>query len=82
MENWIETDNKLYRKFKFDSFSRAILFMSTAAEKIDALDHHPEWKNVYNRVEVWLCTHSEGNVITKKDRELAAILDKIYEELT
>jgi 4a-hydroxytetrahydrobiopterin dehydratase len=78
MNNWQETDNKLYKKFTFKSFAEAIDFMQRAAVEIDKLDHHPEWKNVYNRVEVWLCTHSAGNVVTDKDRELANILDQLY----
>ena len=50
--------------------------MTTAAPKIDALDHHPEWTNVYNRVDVRLSSHDVGGV-TERDLELAGILDRI-----
>lgn len=80
MENWEEKDNKLYREFKFKNFLDAILFMQKAAIEIDKTDHHPEWKNVYNRLQVWLCTHSAGNIITEKDRKLAEILNRIFSE--
>lgn len=77
MYNWTEQNNKLQKTFKFNSFLEAIDWMQRAAVKIDELDHHPEWTNVYNKVHVILCTHSEGNIVTEKDRELAAILDQV-----
>ncbi len=79
--NWTEENNKLQRKFKFESFMQAMEFMQRASREIDAMDHHPEWSNVYNTVDVTLCTHDAGNTVTAKDRKLAEILDKIYGEL-
>ena len=41
------------------------------------MDHHPLWTNVYNRVEIWLSTHSAGDVVTEKDKQLAKKIDAI-----
>lgn len=77
MYTWTEHNNRLQKTFKFKTFSDAIEWMRKAAVKIDEIDHHPEWTNVYNKVHVVLCTHDVGNIITEKDRELARILDQI-----
>jgi 4a-hydroxytetrahydrobiopterin dehydratase len=74
---WKETDNKLYREFKFDDFSAAFAFMSRVALLAEKMDHHPTWTNTYNRVEIWLNTHDEGDVVTDKDRVLASGIDKL-----
>jgi 4a-hydroxytetrahydrobiopterin dehydratase len=76
LPNWTVVNGKLHRDFTFEDFAHAIGFITTAALKIEALDHHPEWSNVYNRVSVDLVTHSAGG-ITMKDLSLAAILDKL-----
>lgn len=75
---WKETDNKLHRQFKFADFSEAFAFMTRVAIEAEKMNHHPEWKNVWNTVDVWLCTHDAGNVVTDKDRKLADRIDKIY----
>ena len=72
---WTETDNKLYRKFKFANFSEAFAFMTRVALAAEKMDHHPEWKNIYNTVEIWLSTHDAGDVVTDKDRKLAEEID-------
>lgn len=77
MYNWTEHNNKLQKTFKFNTFLQAIEWMGKASVEIDKLDHHPEWTNIYNKVHVVLCTHDAANTVTDKDRELAAILDKI-----
>lgn len=64
------------RRFKFADFSVAFGFMTRAALAAEKLDHHPEWSNVYNRVEVRLTTHSAGG-LTSRDFELAQIMDRI-----
>ena len=74
---WKETDNKLYREFKFDDFSAAFAFMSRVALLAEKMDHHPTWTNTYNRVEIWLNTHDAGDVVTDKDRVLASGIDKL-----
>ncbi|HYH57129.1 MAG TPA: 4a-hydroxytetrahydrobiopterin dehydratase [Anseongella sp.] len=74
---WKETDNKLHRSFQFDDFSAAWAFMTRVAMLAEKMDHHPEWKNVYNKVEIWLSTHDAGNTVTQKDRDLAAGIDRL-----
>lgn len=74
---WTETDNKLYRKFKFANFSEAFAFMTRVALAAEKMDHHPEWKNIYNMVEIWLSTHDAGDIVTDKDRKLAEKIDGV-----
>lgn len=74
---WTEKDNKLYRKFEFKDFSEAFAFMTRVALAAEKMDHHPLWTNVWNTVEVWLSTHSAGDVVTDKDHKLAAAIDKL-----
>lgn len=66
----------LQRTFKFKDFSEAFGFMARAALVAEKLDHHPEWTNVWNRVEVTLSTHSAGG-LTELDLKLAEAMDKI-----
>ncbi|MBA4165977.1 MAG: 4a-hydroxytetrahydrobiopterin dehydratase [Chitinophagaceae bacterium] len=74
---WKEQNDKLYRKFEFKDFSEAFAFMTRVALAAEKLNHHPEWKNVYNTVEFWLSTHDAGDKVTKKDHELAASIDAL-----
>ena len=74
---WQEEDNALYRKFQFADFSEAFAFMTRVALLAEKADHHPRWTNVWNTVEIWLNTHSAGNIVTDKDRKLAAQIDAI-----
>ncbi len=73
---WKEENNKLYRKIVFKNFSEAFAFMVQVAIEAEKMDHHPEWKNVYNTVEIWLTTHTAGDIVTEKDRKLAERIDK------
>ncbi len=74
---WVETDNKLYSSFKFKDFIEAYGFMTQVALVAEKQDHHPTWTNTYNKVEIWLTTHSAGNTVTDKDHKLAEAIDKI-----
>jgi 4a-hydroxytetrahydrobiopterin dehydratase len=62
------------RRFIFVDFDAAFAFMTRAALMAAKMDHHPEWSNVYNRVDVTLATHDAGGV-TQKDIDLAAAMD-------
>ena len=74
---WKEKKKKLYKKFQFKNFSEAFAFMTRVALAAEKMDHHPEWKNVYNIVEFWLSTHDAGDIVTEKDRTLAKKIDGI-----
>jgi 4a-hydroxytetrahydrobiopterin dehydratase len=73
-------NDKLHRKYRFADFVHAFGFMATAAMVIEALGHHPEWSNAYDRVTVDLTTHDAGGV-TAKDIELALKLEEIARKL-
>ena len=66
--------------FKFADFKTAWGFMSAVALKAEQMDHHPEWFNVYNRVEVLLTTH-DADGVTQKDAELAVFMDALAAKL-
>jgi 4a-hydroxytetrahydrobiopterin dehydratase len=64
----------IHRRFTFVDFDAAFAFMTRVALLAAKMDHHPEWSNVYNRVDVTLATHDAGGV-TQKDIDLAAAMD-------
>jgi 4a-hydroxytetrahydrobiopterin dehydratase len=74
---WQKHDNKLYKKFQFKDFSTAFAFMTRVAIEAEKMNHHPEWKNVWNIVEIWLSTHDAGDVVTEKDEQLAKKIDEL-----
>ena len=74
---WQQTGNKLYKKFQFKNFSEAFAFMTRVAIEAEKMNHHPEWKNVYNTVEFWLNTHDAGDIVTEKDHKLAQKIDAL-----
>lgn len=67
---WSLSEGKLYRRFVFKDFVEAFGFMSRVALLAETANHHPEWSNVYNRVEVYLTTHDAGG-LTDRDFDLA-----------
>lgn len=75
---WTETDNQLYRKFKFSDFNEAFGFMQRVAVLAEQMNHHPRWTNVYNVVEIWLSTNDAGDKVTQKDHELAKAIDQLF----
>lgn len=77
---WQTIDNKLYKKFEFKNFSQAFAFMTRVAMEAEKMDHHPQWNNVWNTVEIYLNTHDANNTITVKDYTLARIIDGIASE--
>jgi 4a-hydroxytetrahydrobiopterin dehydratase len=74
---WKEENNTLTQTFKFKNFIEAFGFMTKVALVAEKMSHHPEWNNVYNKVEITLTTHDKGNTITEKDRTLAKAIDEI-----
>lgn len=74
---WQETDNQIIQDFTFKDFVTAFGFMTKVAIEAEKMNHHPEWSNVYNKVTIKLSTHDAGNIVTDKDRELAAKIDQL-----
>jgi 4a-hydroxytetrahydrobiopterin dehydratase len=66
----------IQRAFKFADFNEAFGFMTRVAIKAQEMDHHPEWFNVYNKVDITLSTH-EANGVTERDIKLAAFIDSV-----
>jgi 4a-hydroxytetrahydrobiopterin dehydratase len=77
LKEWRFSGEAIHRTYKFADFRVAFAFMTQAAFEAEKMNHHPDWKNVYNRVEVTLNTHDAGGV-TELDLKLAAHMDKIY----
>ncbi|MCX6596886.1 MAG: 4a-hydroxytetrahydrobiopterin dehydratase [Acidobacteria bacterium] len=80
LPGWTDNAGKLHREYKFADFVHAFGFMATSAIAIEAMNHHPEWFNVWNRVVVDLWTHDAGGV-TAKDVALAKKLDELAAKL-
>lgn len=77
MEAWVEENGKLCRTFRFADFSEAFAFMTRVAMIAEKQNHHPEWTNVWNTVTIRLSTYDAGDVVTDKDRKLAAAIDRL-----
>ncbi len=77
---WRLVDGQLHRDFKFADFICAFGFISQVALVAEAMNHHPEWSNVYNRVSVDLTTHDAGG-LTELDVQLARRMDAIAARL-
>lgn len=80
MSNWIEENNSLKAEFTFSDFAQAWSFMTEVALYAEKQNHHPNWSNVYNKVVIYLCTHSADNIVTEKDRILASKIDDIVKK--
>lgn len=78
-DGWTADGDAITKTFEFDDFAAAMAFMQRAAGPIDEMDHHPEWTNVYNRIDVRLTSHDAGEV-TDRDIRLAEILDGLRPE--
>ena len=76
IEGWAIKDNKLHKEFQFDSFNQAFGFMIRVALQAEKMDHHPEWTNIYNTVDITLMTHDAAGV-TEKDIDLANFIDRV-----
>lgn len=78
LSDWQEVSGRdaIQRTFKFANFNEAFGFMSRCALMAEQMDHHPEWFNVYNRVEVTLATH-DCDGLSERDIKLAEFMDKV-----
>ncbi|MEM5516778.1 4a-hydroxytetrahydrobiopterin dehydratase [Henriciella sp. AS95] len=83
VEGWSAAEDgkhAIFKAFEFDDFATAFGFMSAMATQAEKADHHPEWFNVYNKVEVTLTSHDAGGV-TEKDVKLARKMDAFASKL-
>ncbi len=79
IEGWEYEDNAIHTSLEFENFKDAFSAMSRIAFEAEALNHHPDWSNVYNVIDISLSTHDAGGV-TEKDFALARAIDTIVEE--
>lgn len=80
---WTITDSRgglLCREFRFKDFREAFGFMTQVALVAEKLDHHPEWSNVYNKVNITLTTHDVGG-ISDRDMKMAEMIDLIVRQM-
>ena len=81
LPGWSLADGKLHRDYQFRDFVEAWGFLTSAAIRVQEMDHHPEWFNVYNKVRIDLVTHSVGGV-SALDLELAGTLEELAQRLS
>ena len=77
---WIEENNQLKRNFLFKDFKTAFAFMTEVAAIAEEINHHPNWTNEYNKVDIRLSTHDAGNIVTAKDHQLAEAIDAVFDK--
>ena len=77
LPGWTFGDDAIKKTYRFGSFKEAISFMVRIAFEAEALNHHPEWFNVYNRVEITLRTHDAGDKVSEQDIKLARAIDRV-----
>lgn len=75
-DGWEVLDGKLHRDLAFADFAEAFAFMARVAEQADAIDHHPDWSNSWNRVTIDLWSHQAG-AVTPADVELATRINDV-----
>jgi 4a-hydroxytetrahydrobiopterin dehydratase len=78
---WKEENNQLKQSFQFVDFVEAFAFMTRVAFAAEKMNHHPNWSNIYNKVEITLFTHDANNSITEKDIKLSKLIDEIYKAI-
>lgn len=82
LSSWIllEKRDAIFKQFTFNNFLEAFAFMTLCAEEAEAMNHHPEWFNVWNRVEVTLSSHDVGG-LSQRDIDLATAMDLIAKQI-
>ncbi len=78
---WKTDNNQLVKEFIFNNFIDAFAFMTRVAIVAENMNHHPDWRNVYNKVEIRLSTHDAGGIVTQKDYELATAIDNLIQKI-
>ncbi|XP_066573024.1 pterin-4-alpha-carbinolamine dehydratase 2 isoform X2 [Amia ocellicauda] len=75
---WVEVEDRdaLYKELNFKTFNQAFGFMTRVALQAEKMNHHPEWFNVYNKVQITLTSHDCGG-LSKKDIKMAKFIDKV-----
>ncbi len=78
LDGWTKVEGReaIYKRFEFTDFNEAFGWMTRVAMVAEKTDHHPEWLNVYNRVDVTLATHDVGG-LSERDIKLAKVMDQI-----
>ena len=77
---WEEHPDGLYRRWEFENFGEAWAFMGKVAELAERQDHHPDWSNSFNVVEITLCSHDAGRTVTGRDHRLATSINEMLWE--
>ncbi len=78
--SWDEARGAIRREFRFADFNEAFGFMTRIALAAERADHHPEWSNVYNRVDITLSTHDCGG-LSQRDIDLATVADRAFDAM-
>ena len=74
---WEFIDDSLRRSFQFADFAAAFAFMSRVAVIAEQLGHHPDWSNSWNVMDISLCSHDAGGVVTQRDVQLAQRINEV-----
>jgi 4a-hydroxytetrahydrobiopterin dehydratase len=77
---WKEEHSQLKQSFQFSDFVEAFAFMTQVAFAAEKMNHHPNWSNAYNKVDIALFTHDADDSVTEKDRKLSKLIDEIYKK--
>ena len=78
IDGWVYNENAIHTTFEFKDFKDAFSVMTRIAFEAELQNHHPDWSNVYNKLEISLSTH-DANGVTQKDFDLAATIENIIE---
>jgi 4a-hydroxytetrahydrobiopterin dehydratase len=76
-DGWELVNGRLHRSFVFKNFSEAWAFMSRVALAAEKQDHHPDWSNSWNTVDIFLCSHDADHSVTDRDWRLAATVNRL-----